>query len=322
MTLLLSEDDVHLLLDMPTALEAVEESFRRQAIGEDWSHPRRRLELPNHVYLNYMAAADKTDGWMGAKLYSVSRGAARFLIVLYRATTGELAALIEADYLGQVRTGAATGIATRYMSRPDAQIAGIIGTGTQARTQIEAISHVRKLKRAHAFSRDPLRRAEFCRDMSQRLGFPVTPATTAEEVVRECDILTTATRSSKPVLSGDWLAAGTHVNAMGANMAQKRELDNQAVDRASIVAVDSIEQSRMESGDLISAFEHDASRWTRVCELSDIVSGKLAGRTDASEITLFKSNGIAIWDIAVAVRVFERAEREGVGRKIQFNENG
>lgn len=318
MTLLLSEEDVRVVLDMPTALEAVEESFRRQASGDDWSHPRRRLELPNHTYLNYMAAADRVDGWMGAKLYSVARGSARFLIVLYRAGTGELAALIEADLLGQMRTGAATGVATQYMSRPDSQLVGILGTGVQARTQLEAVSNIRTLKRARAFGRDPLRRADFCRDMSQSLGFPVTPATTAEEAVREADIVITATRSAKPVLFGEWLSAGMHVNAVGANMAEKRELDSEAVNRAGIIAADSIEQAKIESGDLIHAFEGNTSRWDNVCELAEIVAGKLPGRTNPADITLFKSNGIATWDIAVAARVFERAEKQGVGRKIAF----
>jgi ornithine cyclodeaminase/alanine dehydrogenase-like protein (mu-crystallin family) len=320
MTLLLTEDDVRILLDMPTTLEAVEESFRRQATGDDWSHPRQRLELPDRVYLNYMAAADRKDGWMGAKLYSVARGAARFIVVLYRAGTGELAALIEADYLGQMRTGAATGVATQYMARPDAQYAGIIGTGLQARTQLEAVANVRSLARARAFSRDPLRRADFCRDMSQKLGFPVTPATSAEEAVSEADIVITATRSAKPVLQGEWLAPGTHVNAMGANMASKRELEFDVVNRATTIAVDSVDQAKIESGDLIEAFGNDISRWDKVSELAQIISGKIPGRTSPSEITLFKSNGIAIWDIAVAARLLQRAEKENVGRKVQFGD--
>jgi ornithine cyclodeaminase/alanine dehydrogenase-like protein (mu-crystallin family) len=320
MTLLLSEDDVRVLLDMPTALEAVEESFRRQASGDDWCQPRRRLMLPDHVFFNYMAAADRTGGYVGAKLYTAARGGARFLVVLYRAGTGELAALIEADYLGQMRTGAATGVATKYMSRQNSRVCGILGTGTQARTQLEAVAQVRRFERIRAFGRDPVRRADFCRDMSERLDVMVTPATSAEDAVSGVDIVITATRSSQPVLLGAWLAPGVHVNAMGANMAEKRELDSEAVARAGTLAVDSIEQARTESGDLIHAFGNDESRWENVCELAQIVSGKIPGRKTDQEITLFKSNGIAIWDIAVASRVFERAEKEDVGRKIPFGE--
>jgi alanine dehydrogenase len=320
MALLISEDDVRVLLDMPTTLEAVEESFRLQAAGEGWSQPRRRLELPDRVFLNYMVAADRKSGWMGAKLYSVARGSAQFVVLLYRVGTGELVALIEADFLGQMRTGAASGIATKYMSRSDARVAGIVGTGSQARTQLEAISHVRRLERVRAFGRDPSRRADFCREMSERLDLTVTPATSAEEAVRDAEIVVTATTTVKPIVSGAWLAPGAHVNAMGSNMAQKRELESDAVDRAGIIAVDSIEQAKIEAGDLIQGFGENAARWTGVRELAEIVSGKLPGRNGPTDITLFKSNGIATWDIAVAARIFERAERDGVGRRIPLGE--
>jgi ornithine cyclodeaminase/alanine dehydrogenase-like protein (mu-crystallin family) len=316
MTLLLTEADVRAALEMPAALEAVEESFRRQATGEAWSHPRRRLELPDRVFLNTMAAADRKGGWMGSKLYSVARGRAAFVVLLYRTGNGELAAIMEADYLGQMRTGAATGIATKYMARQDACRVAIVGTGLQARTQLEAVSYVRKIERVWAYGRDPLRRTDYCREMTERLGLPVTPAASAEEAVREADIVITATTATKPVLFGAWLAPGTHVNAIGSNFAQKCEIDPETVRRAAILAVDSIEQAQIESGDLIQAFAGDASRWAGVHEVAEIVSGKLPGRNNADEITLFKSNGLATWDIAVAARVLERAEKEGLGSRI------
>ena len=320
MALLISEDDVRVLLDMPTTLEAVEDSFRLQAAGEGWSQPRRRLELPDRVFLNYMVGADRKGGWMGAKLYSVAHGSAQFIILLYRVATGELVALIEADFLGQMRTGAASGVATKYMSRSDARVVGIVGTGSQARTQLEAISYVRRIESVRAFGRDATRRADFCREMSERLDLPVTAAASAEEAVRGADIVVTATNTVKPVVSGAWLAPGTHVNAMGSNMAQKRELESDAVDRAAIIAVDSIEQAKIEAGDLIQDFGENTARWTGVRELAEIVSGKLPGRNSPTDITLFKSNGIATWDIAVAARIFERAEKDGVGRRIPLGE--
>src|ERR1700751_3180094 len=154
MPVTLTEQDVRTLLDMPAAIRVVEESLQRQAAGDGWIHPRRRLALPERVFLNYMFAADQKAGWMGAKLYSVAHGVARFIVLLYRADSGELVALIEADYLGQVRTGAASAVATKYMARPEARVLGIIGTGTQARTQLAAVSKVRKLNVIHAFGRD------------------------------------------------------------------------------------------------------------------------------------------------------------------------
>jgi alanine dehydrogenase len=318
MPVILTEQDVRALLDMPAAIRVVEESLQRQAAGDGWIHPRRRLALPERVFLNYMFAADQKAGWMGAKLYSVAHGAARFIVLLYRADSGELAALIEADYLGQVRTGAASAVATKYMARPDARVLGIIGTGTQARTQLAAVSEGREFATIRAFGRDRNRLENYCREMTERLRRPVTPAASAEETVRGADILITATTAMNPVVSGDWLAPGTHINAIGANFAQKRELETDAVDRAAIIAVDSIQQANIESGDLIQAFGDDNSRWQQVRELCEIVAGKRPGRKSPEQITLFKSNGIASWDLAVASYIFECAEKKGLGSKIEF----
>ncbi len=316
MTLLLKEADVRALLTMPMALEAVEESLRQQGNGELSLHPRRRLKLPDNALLHYMAAGDPVHGFIGMKIYTSVRGAVRFMVPLFRSATGEMAALIEADALGQIRTGAATGVATKYLAKADARIAGIIGTGYQARTQLEAVAAVRSLERVRAFGRDPERRAQFCREMSARIGVEVEPVESGEKAVRGADIVVTATSAMKIVLEGPWLSPGVHVNAIGANWAQKRELDDVAVTRADAIVVDSIEQAKMEAGDLILSFANDATRWDAVRELGAIVAGKIPGRTGPNQITLFKSNGIANWDLAVAVRIFKLAVARGVGQSI------
>jgi alanine dehydrogenase len=316
MTLLLTEADVRSLLTMPIALEVVEESLRQQGNGELVLHPRRRVKLPDNALLHYMAAGDSVHGYIGMKLYTAVRGVVRFVIPLFRSTTGEMAALIEADALGQLRTGAASGVATKYLANANARIAGIIGTGYQARAQLEAVSAVRRLERVRAFGRDPERREKFCREMSERIGVAVEAMNSGEEAVRGADILITATSATKVVLEGAWLTPGTHINAMGANWPQKRELDAAAVGRAGKIVVDSIEQSKMEAGDLIQAFADDPSRWNAVQELGQIVAGKAPGRTSADQITLFKSNGIATWDLAAAVRVYEMAVARGLGQSI------
>ncbi|MGA7795099.1 MAG: ornithine cyclodeaminase family protein [Candidatus Acidiferrales bacterium] len=316
MTLLLTEADVRSLLTMPVALEVVEESLRQQGNGELVLHPRRRIKLPDNALLHYMAAADPVHGFIGMKLYTVAQGVARFVVPLFRSTSGEMAALIEADALGQLRTGAASGVATKYLANANARTACIIGTGYQARTQLEAVAAVRRLERVRAFGRDPERRAKFCREMSERIGVPVEPMNTGEEAVKGADIIITATSATKVVLEGAWLASGMHINAMGANWPQKRELDAAAVDRANKIVVDSIEQSKMEAGDLIQAFGEDQSRWNAVQELSQIVAGKEPGRTDTDQITLFKSNGIATWDLAAAARVYEMAVARNMGQPI------
>ena len=316
MTLLLKEADVRALLTMPMALEAVEESLRQQGNGELSLHPRRRLKLPDNALLHYMAAGDPVHGFISMKIYISVRGAVRFMVPLFRSATGEMAALIEADALGQIRTGAATGVATKYLANADARFAGIIGTGYQARTQLEAVAAVRRLERVRAFGRDPERRAQFCREMSARIGVEVEPVESGEKAVRGADIVVTATSAMKIVLEGPWLSPGVHVNAIGANWAQKRELDDAAVTRADAIVVDSIEQAKMEAGDLILSFANDVARWDAVRELGAIVAGKIPGRAGPNQIMLFKSNGIATWDLAVAVRVYELAVARGVGQSI------
>jgi ornithine cyclodeaminase/alanine dehydrogenase-like protein (mu-crystallin family) len=226
--------------------------------------------------------------------------------------------MIEADYMGQLRTGAASGVATKYLARRDASVAAIIGTGGQAKTQLEAIAAVRKLKFARVYSRNAEHRKTFCEEMSARIGIAVEPANSASEAARGAHIICTATTASQPVLSGADLASGLHINAIGANHAHKRELDDEAVAGADVIVVDSVEQSRQEAGDLIIAFQGDEICWTGVKKLSDVVAGKVSGRTSDTEVTLFKSNGIASWDLAVAMRVYTQAREQGLGRSLPF----
>lgn len=316
MTLHISETEVRDVLTMPLAIEAVEEILRKQATGEVVVHPRRRLELPGGGFFHYMAAADFSAGFVAMKQYTYVRGKLRFLVPLYEMATGDLLALIEADYMGQQRTGAASGVASKYLARKDARIAAIIGTGGQARTQLEAVAAVRKLESARAYGRDAAKREKFCREMSERLGVSVRPSASAGEAVRGADIVSTATTTSQPVVSGADLAPGAHINAIGANHAHKRELDDEAVASADVIVVDSVEQSRQEAGDLIIAFHGDEICWTGVKKLSEVVAGKASGRTSDTEVTLFKSNGIASWDLAVAMRVYALARARGLGREL------
>jgi ornithine cyclodeaminase/alanine dehydrogenase-like protein (mu-crystallin family) len=318
MALHISESEVHAVLTMTTAVDAVEEVSRKQANGEVVVHPRRRFELPGGGFFHYMAAADFSAGFVAMKQYTYVQGKIRFLVPLYEMKTGNLVALIEADYMGQLRTGAASGVATKVLSRQNSHVAAIIGTGGQARTQLEAIAGVRKLESARVFGRDAAKREKFAQEMSARLGFPVEPKSSSRDAVRGADILCTATTSASPVVSGADLAPGVHINAIGANHAHKRELDDEAVASADVIVVDSIEQSRQEAGDLIIAFKADEVCWTGVKKLSDVVAKKSPGRTSDTEVTLFKSNGIASWDLAVAMKVYALAKEKGLGRELPF----
>jgi alanine dehydrogenase len=315
MTLHINEAEVRSVLTMAMALEAVEESLRKQARGEVVVQPRRRFELPKGFY-HYMAAADYAGGYVAEKQYTYVAGTIRFLVLLYEMATGDLVAQIEADYMGQVRTGAASGVATKFMARRNARVAAIIGTGGQARTQLEAIAGVRKLELARAYGRDVSRREKFCSDMAERLSIPVYAAASAAQAIKGADIICTATTASQPVVTGSDIAPGMHINAIGVNHAHKQELDEAVVSRADLIAVDSIEQSRQEAGDLIVAFGQDESKWSSVKVLADIVDGKIPGRSNDTAVTLFKSNGIASWDLAVAVRVLALAREKDLGRKL------
>ena len=316
MALHISESEVRAVLTMPVAIEAVEDISRKQANGEVVVHPRRRFELPGGGFFHYMAAADFSAGYVAMKQYTYVQGKVRFLVSLYEMRTGDLVALIEADYMGQLRTGAASGVATKYLSRQNSRVAAIIGTGGQARTQLEAIARVRKLESARVYGRDAAKREKFSLEMSERLGFPVESATSSSEALRGADILSTATTAANPVVSGADLAPGVHMNAIGANHAHKRELDDEAVASADVIIVDSIEQSRQEAGDLILAFRGDEACWTGVKKLSDVVAKKTPGRTSDTEVTLFKSNGIASWDLAVAMRVYALAKGKRLGTEL------
>jgi len=322
-TLHVNEAAVRQLLTMQMAMDAVEEISRKQADGRVVLHPRRRFELPaGGGFFHYMAAMDTEAGFIAMKQYTYVKGVLRFLVPLYEISTGALLALIEADFMGQQRTGAASGVATKYLARQNTRTAAILGTGGQAKTQLEAVAAARKLDSVRVFGRDPERRAKFCAEMSTRLGIAVQPATSAAEAVRGADIVNTATTSAKPVLDGQDIAEGAHINAIGANHAHKRELDDTAISRASAIFVDSIEQSRQEAGDLIIPFQQHPEKWNAVHELDQLIACKVPGRASDKQITLFKSNGIASWDLAVAEKVYTLAKQKNLGRELAFFSSG
>jgi ornithine cyclodeaminase/alanine dehydrogenase-like protein (mu-crystallin family) len=224
--------------------------------------------------------------------------------------------MIEADRLGQMRTGAASGVATKYMSQGSAAALGVYGTGWQAESQMMAICAVRSIKSIKVYGRNPERRAAFAQRMTELLKTPVLAASSAEEAAKDCSIIVTATTSREPVLKSEWIEPGTHVNAAGSNFLSKAEIDVETIRRASVIAVDSIEQSKIEAGDLMPAIERGVISWESVTELGRIVAGKEPGRKSEDDITIFKSNGIALEDISTALRVYNLARQRGIGDEI------
>jgi ornithine cyclodeaminase/alanine dehydrogenase-like protein (mu-crystallin family) len=313
--LLLTEADVTALLTMPLALEAVEEAFRWQGEGRLTSRPRVRLPVPGGL-LHVMPAAVPPARAMGLKAYATVRGQARFVVLLFSADTGALDAVIEADRLGQVRTGAASGVATRHLARPDADRVGCYGTGWQARSQLEAVCAVRPVREVRAYGRDGERRRRFAAEMTAGLGVPVTPVDRPEDAARGASIVVTITSARTPVLEGRWLEPGVHVNAAGSNALQRAELDVEAVARAGLVVTDSLEQARLECGDLVEPLARGVLTWEAVRELGEVVAGRHPGRRGPDEITLFESQGVALEDVAVAARLVPLARAGGVGLEI------
>ena len=306
MTLFLSESDVQLLLSPEAAVDAVEGSFLRLAAGSIEIAPRRRLNL-EEGRLADMAASDVELGYACVKAYAGFAEGAAFLVALFAVDRPELVALIEADHLGRLRTGAASAVAAKYLAREGAASLGVIGCGGQAETQVACIrAAVPTIERVVAYCRTERNLRAFCK----RVG--AEPAESNREAAEQ-DIVVTITTSRDPVLRGEWLRPGSLVCAVGANNGASRELDNVVLERATFVCCDWKEQARLESADLIEPIQQGVLDWLEVHELHEVVSGELPGRQSPDDITVFKSNGIASWDVAIAAAAVERARQRSVG---------
>ncbi|MDI3317189.1 MAG: ornithine cyclodeaminase family protein [Bacillota bacterium] len=315
MAIYLTERDVTEILTMEDALQAVEEAFRAKAEGSADCRNRERLRGEGTV-LSVMPASLPASGVMGLKAYAGGAGGTQFVIVLFDARTAELLALIEADRLGQMRTGAASGLATRLMARPEADQLAVLGAGWQARSQIEAILAVRPIHMVRIYSPSGDRRERLAAEVRERYGVEAAAEENAEAAVRGADVVVTVTTAADPVLLGRWLKPGAHVNAVGSNRREHAEVDAEALERAAVVAVDDRAQARLEAGDFHRAFGEEGEGWSRVVELGEILSGRLPGRPSPDAITLFESLGLGVEDVATAARVYRKAMALGAGRRL------
>jgi len=309
MPLYLREAEVAELLTTADALAAIEESFHRLARGAVDNVPRERLRLEDGVFA-VMSCVDHELGYAGLKSYAWLPGGTPFAVLLFSVANARLEAVIEADKLGQMRTGAASGVAARYLARPGAETLGVIGCGWQAASQIASIREaVPSIGRVVVHCRNEERLDAFCREHG------CEPAETHREAA-EHDVVVTVTTSKDPVLRGEWLRPGALVCAVGANDPRRRELDNAVLERAAFVCCDSREDSQKESGDLIEPVAQGILDWLEVHELHEVVAGEVQGRSSADDVVLFKSNGIAAWDLAAGARVVELARERGVGLEL------
>jgi ornithine cyclodeaminase/alanine dehydrogenase-like protein (mu-crystallin family) len=309
-TLFLTEQDVAELLTPADAVEAIEACFRRMAAGAVENRPRYRLKLAEGA-LAVMSAADLELGYAGAKVYAGFRDGARFVVLLFRADSPELVAVLEADKLGQLRTGAASGVAAKHLAKAGAGSLGVIGCGWQAESQLAAIrAALPELERVVAYCRTEERLRAFCEQHGAEPG-------ESHQDPASCDVVVTATTSPDPVLRGEWLSPGTLVCAVGANDGRRRELDNVVLERAAFVCCDSRHDAKLESADLIEPVESGVLDWLEVHEVQEVVAGEVPGRQSDEDIVVFKSNGLAAWDVAVAAAVVERARAADAGQEVQ-----
>jgi ornithine cyclodeaminase/alanine dehydrogenase-like protein (mu-crystallin family) len=307
--LYLTEQDVAELLTPADAVAAIEACFRRMAAGSVENRPRYRLGLEEGA-LAVMAAADLGLGYAGAKVYAGFRDGARFAVLLFRADSPELVAVLEADKLGQLRTGAASGVAAKHLAAGRARSLGVIGCGWQAESQVACMrAAVPGIGRVVAYCRSEDRLTAFCKEQGAEPG-------DSHQDPAACDIVVTATTSPDPVLRGEWLNPGALVCAVGANDGRRRELDNVVLERAAFVCCDSRDDARLESADLIEPVESGILDWLEVHELQEVLAEEVPGRQADDDIVVFKSNGLAAWDVAVAAAVVERARAAGAGREM------
>jgi ornithine cyclodeaminase/alanine dehydrogenase len=306
----LDDEAVSAHLSTADAIECVERAFRLLARGEAVNAPRRRSRSGDAV-LNVMWALAPSEGVMGVKAYPVVRAGvtqgAVLTLLVYAIDTGELVAMLKADRLGQIRTGAATAVASRAMARPESETLALFGAGFQAETQLRSLALVLPgLRSVRVVSRSAGRRDAFVARMRDELGVDVR-AGDAEEAVREADVIVTATGAAEPLFDGEWVKPGTHVNAVGSNASEKREVDAALLNRSAVVVTDDREVAQLDCGDLLRNGWDPAA----VPTLGELLLGVTPGRRDADEITLFESQGLAIQDVVCAAHVLAGADGAG-----------
>ncbi len=315
MALFLCENDVKKLLTVEMALQGVESAHRDLALGQALDTPRARTRLPQTA-LHILQGGLPAQGIVGYKAYTSNRSGNRFLVHLFDAASGELQAIIEADYLGMMRTGAASGIAARWLARPESTVAGVFGAGWQAEGHIRAICAALPLKQVKVYSRQAERLPAFCQRLSESTGVAVVPAESPEAVVRGSDLIGTVTTAARPLFEAEWLAPGTHINAAGSNALIRQELSEAAIRRCDLVTVDAVPTALAEAGDLLPLLEKGRLHPRQLVELGEVIIGRHAGRSSPAQISLFESQGLAIQDLAVAHRVLLAARAAGVGSQL------
>ena len=317
MALFLNDEDEAQCVTMDAMLEAIESMQRQYGDGQAHNMTRRKI-IADSGMLSVMGGGLFHQGLLGVKTYTVVKGAYSFQVSLYDANTGELLLYTQANRLGQLRTGATTGVAVKHLANPEDATVGIIGTGGQAPTQLEALSKVRGIKKIKAYSRTQDRREEFARRMTDTMGVEVSAVTSNEDAVRDCDIVLCIAATMDPVVEADWLKDGSTLIGAGPTTWRAREVDEAVITRAGKLIVDSTEQAAIEAGDLCSAVDKGIIQWSKVHELRHVVSGAVTGRDSNDQVVYAKIMGTGVADVAAAKLAYDSAKAAGLGTEMDW----
>lgn len=311
MTLLLNHDDVQRAVSMADAIAAMEAGFREEGEGGVLLPPRTNIKA-GKGWLRVGPVVMETSGWMGFKAMNLAAGqGVRYQVHLYRVATGALEAIMDAQFLTTLRTGATSAVATRRLANPGPAVVALLGSGAEAKAQLEAMQVAGYVKSARVFSPTAANRRALAADFRQRHGMDIHDTATAEDAVAGADMVLAAVKSTETVFHGRWLKPGMHVNSVGTARKDQREIDPETFARAARIVVDTRDGVFGEAGDAVVA--RDVVRADDVHELSALVAGKAPGRRTPDEITLFKSVGTGIQDIALAAVIFHNATARGIG---------
>ncbi len=317
MTLFLRDEDVTQSVTMDAMLVSIENMQMRYGLGEAYNLGRRKI-IADSEMLSVMGGGLFYEGVLGVKTYTVVRGSYSFQVSLYDAATGKLLCYLQANRLGQLRTGATTGVAVKHLSIGGALKVGIIGTGGQAPTQLQAVASVRELSEVKAFSRNPECRTEFAARMADTMRVPVKPTDTNEEAVRDCDIVIGIAATMEPVIQGDWLKPGVTIIGAGPTTWRASEVDENTLARADKLFVDSLDQAPIEAGDIAAAVDKGLLNWSRLSELRHAVCGAISGRDNDSQIVYAKLMGTGVADVAAAKLAYDSAREQGLGTEMDW----
>ena len=317
MALFLKDEDVAQCVTMDAMLEAIESMQRQYGDGQAHNMTRRKI-IADSGMLSVMGGGLFHQGLLGVKTYTVVKGSYSFQVSLYDANTGELLLYTQANRLGQLRTGATTGVAVKHLANPEDATVGIIGTGGQAPTQLEALSKVRDIKKIKAYSRTQERREEFARRMTDTMGVEVSAVNNNEDAVRDCDIVLCIAATMDPVVEAAWLKDGSTLIGAGPTTWRAREVDEAVITRAGKLLVDSTEQAAIEAGDLCSAVDKGIIQWSKVHELRHVVSGAVTGRDSKDQVVYAKIMGTGVADVAAAKLAYDSAKAAGLGTDMDW----